>query len=172
MNSSQTDYTVLVYGFLWIPDIMSGHGYIVCMKQMAFTLADYPMRLLGSTYIYHWVWNFIYWINPSLLYVVAKWGYHSLELFSTHDDIIEWKHFPRYWPFVSRVQRSPVNSPHKGQWCRALMFSLICTWINSWVNNREAGDLRRHHARYDVIVMPILSSWIMPKKSYQRPLFF
>ena len=32
------------------------------------------------------------------------------------------------------------------------MFSLICAWINAWVNNREAGDLRRHHA-HDVIVM-------------------
>ena len=47
----------------------------------------------------------------------------------------------------------PVNSPHKGQWRGALMFSLICTWINAWVNNREAGDLRRHRAHYDVIVM-------------------
>ena len=42
---------------------------------------------------------------------------------------------------------------HKGQWRRALMFSLICVWINGWVNNRKAGDLRRHCAHYDVIVM-------------------
>ena len=33
------------------------------------------------------------------------------------------------------------------------MFSLICVWINDWVNNREAGDLRRHRPHYDVIVM-------------------
>ena len=33
------------------------------------------------------------------------------------------------------------------------MFSLICVWINDWVNNREAGDLRRYRANYDVIVM-------------------
>ena len=39
----------------------------------------------------------------------------------------------------------PVNSPHKGQWRGALMFSLICVWINGWVNHREAGDLRRYH---------------------------
>ena len=64
-----------------------------------------------------------------------------------------WKHFPHYWPFVRGIHRSPVNSPHKGQWRRALMFSLICAWINSWVNNGEAGDLRHHHAHYDVIVM-------------------
>ena len=47
----------------------------------------------------------------------------------------------------------PVNSPHKGQWRGALMFSLICARINDWVNNREAGNLRRHRGHYDVIVM-------------------
>ena len=66
---------------------------------------------------------------------------------------MKWKHFPRYWPFVWGIHWSPVNSPHKGQWRGALMFSLTCAWINSWVNNGEAGDLRRHHAHYDVIVM-------------------
>ena len=48
----------------------------------------------------------------------------------------------------------PVNSPHKDQWRGVLMFSLICVWINGWVNSREAGDLRRHLAHYDVNVMP------------------
>ena len=43
-----------------------------------------------------------------------------------HDDIIKWKLFLRYWPFVCGFHWSPVNSPHKGQWCRALLFSLIC----------------------------------------------
>ena len=71
----------------------------------------------------------------------------------SHDDVIKWKHFPRYWPFVRRIHRSPVNSPHKGQWRGALMFTLICTRINGWVNNREAGDLRRYRTHYDVIVM-------------------
>ena len=71
----------------------------------------------------------------------------------THDDVIKWKHFPSYWPFVRGIHRSPVNSPHKGQWRGALIFSLICSWINSWVNNGETGDFRRHRAHYDVIVM-------------------
>ena len=61
--------------------------------------------------------------------------------------------FPRYWPFVRGIHRSPVNSPQRGQWRGALMFSLICVWINGWLNNREAGDLRRHRAHYDVIAM-------------------
>ena len=65
----------------------------------------------------------------------------------------KWKHFPRYWPFVRGIHRSPVNSPHKCQWLGALMFSFICAWINCWVNNRDADDLRRHRAHYDVIVM-------------------
>ena len=63
------------------------------------------------------------------------------------------KHFPRYWPFVRGIHRSPMNSPHKGQWRGALMFSLISARINGWVNNGEAGDLRRHRAHYGIIVM-------------------
>ena len=43
----------------------------------------------------------------------------------THDDVIKCNNFPRYWPFVRGIHRSPVNSPHKGQWRGALMFSLI-----------------------------------------------
>ena len=46
-----------------------------------------------------------------------------------------------------------MNSPAKGQWRGALMFSLILAWINTWVNNRKAGDLRRHCTHCDVIVM-------------------
>ena len=77
---------------------------------------------------------------------------------SLHDDVIKWKHFPRHWPFVRGIHRSPVNSPHKGQWCGALMFSSISVWIKDWVNNREAGDLRRYVAHYDVTVM--IRGWI------------
>ena len=61
--------------------------------------------------------------------------------------------FPRNWPFLQGIHRSPMKSPYKGQWRESLMFSLICAWINCWVNNGEAGDLRRHRAHYDVIVM-------------------
>ena len=80
-----------------------------------------------------------------------------------HDDVIKWKHFPRYWPFVRGINRSPVNSPHNGQWHRALIFSLICAWINGWVNNGEAGDLR-HCAHYDVTVMYFFSLQLMMLK--------
>ena len=62
----------------------------------------------------------------------------------THDDVIKWKHFPRYWPFVRGIHRSPVNSPHKGQWRGALMFSSWGWWFETlsrplW---RQCNDLK------------------------------
>ena len=88
------------------------------------------------------------------------WNMISFSLqFVNHDDVIKWKHFPRYWPFVRGIPRSPVNSPHKGQWRGALMFSLICARIIAWVNNRKAGDFRRHRAHYDVIVMIMVHAY-------------
>ena len=84
----------------------------------------------------------------------------------SNDDAIKWKHFPRYWPFVRGIHWWPVNAPHKGQWRRALMFSLICAWINGWVNNREAGDPGRHRAYYDVTVMGQCNTYIL-KSMYE-----
>ena len=67
-----------------------------------------------------------------------------------HDDVIKWKHFPRYWPFVQGIKRQTRG---------ALMFSLTCVWINGWVNNREADNLRRSCAHYHVIVMNSCVWW-------------
>ena len=88
----------------------------------------------------------------------------------------------------------PVNSRHEGQWRGALMFPLICAWINGWVNNRKAGDLRRHRAHYDVGVMcksfkknsfilmklsslrisgaRMLTFWILLQSLYLRPMTY
>ena len=72
-------------------------------------------------------------------------------------DISRWRHqmetFSALLALCAGNSPVPVNSPHKGQWRGALMFSLICARINNWVNNREAGDLRRHRGHYDVNVM-------------------
>ena len=84
-----------------------------------------------------------------------------------HDDVIKWKHFPRYWPFVEGIRWSPVNSPHNGQWRGTLMFSLICAWINGWVKNRQADDARFHCAYYDVMVMETFAMlWTACQESY------
>ena len=64
-----------------------------------------------------------------------------------------WRHQMETFSALLALCAVPVNSPHKGQWRRTLMLSLICVRINGWVNNREAGDLRCHRGHYDVIVM-------------------
>ena len=46
-----------------------------------------------------------------------------------------------------------TGHPHKSQWSGALMFSLIYAWTSSWANSQDAGDLRRHRAHYDIIVI-------------------
>ena len=96
------------------------------------------------------------WIKNTFLHM-KNW-YDALW---DHDDVIKWKQFSRHWPFVCGIHRSPVNSPHKGQWGGALMFSLICTWINGLVNTREAGELRRYFTHCDVIVMIHLEDCFM-----------
>ena len=71
----------------------------------------------------------------------TSWRRHHMETFSAS------------LALCAGIHRSPVNSPHKSQWRGALMFSLICAWISSWENNREASGLRRQGAHYDVTVM-------------------
>ena len=69
-----------------------------------------------------------------------------------HDDVIKWNHCPNYWPFVRGIHWSLVDFPKASDtelWC----FFFICAWTNVWTNNRDAGDLRRHSAHYDVTVI-------------------
>ena len=107
--------------------------------------------------LYDWKSCSLCYMKDAVLHcsIFFKWNKIVAQGMHDHDDVIKWKNHPRYWPFVRGIHRSPVNSPHKGQWRGALMFSLICVWINAWVNNREAGDLRRYHAHDDVTVMII-----------------
>ena len=86
-----------------------------------------------------------------------------------HDDVIEWKHFPHSWPIVRGIHRSPVNSPHKGQWRGALMFYLIWAWINGWVNNRDPGDLRCQCTYNDVTVNMTTLEVFIPRKYAAAP---
>ena len=90
------------------------------------------------------------WLLAFPLVSIYSWWRHQMETFSALLGIC-----------AGNFHRSPVNSPHKGQWRGDLMFSLICVWINGWRNNREAGDLRRHPTHCDLIVMSALkrSQW-------------
>ena len=144
----------------------------ICTRYFHFVNNDFVLRLAK---IQRW---FICWLGSEMQSSELKLGPNFLTkiciirlydypgakeaiLKNNHDYVIEWKHFPRYWPFVRGIHPSPVNSPHKGQWREALMFSLIWVWINGWINNGEAGELRRHRAHYDVSVIhwSVSSEW-------------
>ena len=71
----------------------------------------------------------------------SSWWRHQME---THSALLA---------LYAGIHRSTAISPHEGQWRGALMFSLICAWINGSANTRDAGDLRRHGAHNGVIVM-------------------
>ena len=102
----------------------SRHGNVF---YIAYTLFDRKVILFDfATNTHRQLWNI----------TSDAWWRHQMETFS------------------ALLAPCAGNSPgHKGQWRGALMFSLICAWTNAWVNNREAGDLRRHRSHYDVIVM-------------------
>ena len=92
----------------------------------------------------------ISWRSTHLLhlYFLFSWWRHQMETCSASLAFVRGIHRR-----LRGIHRSPVNSPHTDQWRGALMFSLICAWTGSWVNNQDAGDLRRHRAHYDVTVM-------------------
>ena len=136
------------------------YGFILLMYKL------FKLLLIGDVMSHMWrpanVWSRIPWRNGRVQLDIAN-DMTTVELavhptnhvqnLRFHDDVIKWKHLPRYWPFVLGIHRSPVNSPHKGQRRGALVFSFISAQINGWVNNREAGDLRRSRPFYDVTVM-------------------
>ena len=112
--------------------------------------ADQPHSIRNSLLFMHDAWKRRYLRTIKIISLQS----FCMALFRwTYDDVIKWKHFPRYWPFVRGIHRWPVNSPHKDQWRRALIFSLIYAWTNGRINPRDAGDLRRHRVHYDITVM-------------------
>ena len=80
-----------------------------------------------------------------------------------HCDVIKWKHFPRYWLFMRRNYRSPVDSSHEGKWRGDSMFFFICAWTNVWTNNGDPCDLRRHPTHYDVTVLLLTCDYLHNK---------
>ena len=57
-------------------------------------------------------------MNDNCLLEYENIGYHDTNRHFKklkHVDVIQWEHFPRCWCFVRGIQRSPVDSPHKGQ---------------------------------------------------------
>ena len=89
------------------------------------------------------------------------WWNHMHTMTSSNGNIL-WVTDPLCGEFTGR-RWIPCT---KGQWRGALMFSLICAWINGWVNNREAGDLIRHRAHYDVTAVMDPLDFLHPGASF------
>ena len=101
-------------------------------------------------------WEFIFFIKTHFMEEHSS----PTSIFSVclYDDVIKWKHFPRHWLLCREFTGDCGEfTSHRWipftQWRRALMFSLICAWTNSWINDQDAGNLRRHRAHNDVTVM-------------------
>ena len=93
--------------------------FIMCIDEnIQYTQGEITGKLIRCTRKY---------CMPSLVILNDNvWSAKTYQGGNFHDDVIEWKHFPRHWLFVRGIHRSLVNSPHKGQWRCALMFSLVC----------------------------------------------
>ena len=106
--------------------------------------------IVGCRFIYIYIYVFYFMLLSS--------SYRKQEpvaiVHGLHDDVShQMETFSALLAICAGNSPVTVNSSHKGQRHGALKFSLIWAWINGSVNNREAGDWRRHRAHYDVTVM-------------------
>ena len=118
--------------------------YMYFGKKVATTSLWYALnvsQLVG-------VWGLYYDINESGMYIESVYLIKEIWLTILEYDVSFMK-----MSWNGNIFRVTGHLLHKGQWRGALMFSLIYVWIKGWVNNREAGDLRRNRAHYDVMVM-------------------
>ena len=123
--------------------------YIHCRHKHSYRVDRYIHLYFNSYHVrYHqlsqlpfkltWIFIWTHICLHVLQDISFSWLLNHCGIHPVHYDVIRWKHFPRYWPFVRGIHR----------WA----------WINSWGNNHEAGDLTHHRAHYDVIVMQNIST--------------
>ena len=123
-----------------------------CMFTCIWYIVIYQWLMFCLSYCH--ISNNVCFFQVNLYSIDVVWSFSIIFLLRrSHYDVIKWKNFQRYWTFVRGIHLSLGNSPLKGQWRGALVFSLIRAWINGWVNNGETGDLIRHRAYYDDTVM-------------------
>ena len=119
---------------------------IITNSQYLSFLSKYSQKMLRSTFL---LWNGAFW-DICLLHCGIWLSSYCNTKFSQdwfrHQAIIDY--LLQSWSIINEVFWHSFEGSH-----RALMFSLICAWMNDWVNNREAGDLRHHRAHYDITLM-------------------
>ena len=120
-------------GMRALSQILSDESLSYSSKHIS--TGEHSLHILWRSHILH-------------LYFLFSWWRHQMETCSAPLAFVRGIH-----RWLRGIHRSPVNSPHTDQWCGALVFSLICVWRNSSVNNQDAGDLRGHRSHYDVTVM-------------------
>ena len=109
-----------------------------------------------------------------MMLIFLTWWRHQMETFSASLALCEGN--------PSVVGGIPSQRPVT--WSFGVFFSLIWAWTNDWANNRNAGDLRRHRAHYDVIIMSVahrrvqfnkhvstLSHWV-PSGRHKNTIYF
>ena len=75
--------------------------------------------------------------------IIILWVSKRRDFYSNcHDDVIKWKHFSRYWPFVMGIQWLPVDSSHKGPGVRS-----FDVFFDLRLNKQLSKQLRRWHSR-------------------------
>ena len=167
-NADQTSSTKMVEkisrDFATLTKLSITNFFMTCLLSRSYHILVFMLYMTTVSPTGILVANVIRWsaLGACILFhkatatisIMRAWWRHQMETFSA------------LLAFVRGLHRSPVNSPHKGQWRVALMFSLICDRINSWVNNREAGDLRRYLTHYDVTVMVWHYCWWVLFKSH------
>ena len=136
------------YSFISIISTLSikEHYFTINVRYLSYAIDHADNKMPPPIFVLWWEYQYfsarcVPCVRHILRTSKMAWWRHQMEIFSA------------LLAFVRGIHRSPMNSPQKGHWWGALMFSLICTWINGWVSNRGAGDLRRHRAHYGVIVM-------------------
>ena len=116
---------------------------------------------MTSAYLHNWIWcSIIMSVTWDVTYE------NGLDILRRCSDVLDVARRHQMETFSALLAICAGNSPVSGEFPAqrpvTRMFSLICAWINRWVNNGETGDLRRYGALYDVIVMvEIEKLWLL-----------
>ena len=112
----------MLYLVTWInhlsPAWWSVHLWIYCFKWQL--ECNFRMKIdicylfsLYSFYFCMYYPGFLHslFLESSHIYTTYYIRPYAIDVLSTHlDDVIKWKHYPRYWPFVRGIHRSPVKT--------------------------------------------------------------